>query len=70
MSVTKCDRCGFRRGDRVQMRSAIVHESGAPIGIVHGTVATWGECHLVEWDDSGVVTGLPNPNVMLDAGVA
>jgi hypothetical protein len=63
-------RCSFRPGDRVKMFSAIVKTDGKPVGIVHGKVENWPEtgCHIVTWKETGLVTGLPNPNVELDLG--
>ena len=61
----------FKVGDRVKMRSAIVSaETGLPIGWVHGEVQYWleGDAQIVEWNETGLVTALPNPNVMPDDG--
>lgn len=61
----KCSKCGFDVGERVVMTSSVVKLSGEPVGDVHGTVAVWpeGRCHVVTWEETGLVTGLPNPNV-------
>lgn len=65
----KCPRCGFTAGDRVKMQSALVRVGSVePIGVVYGVIKSWPHvsCHIVEWDDSPLVTGLPNSNVRLD----
>jgi hypothetical protein len=63
--------CGFRTGQRVKMRSALVRVGGAPIGVVHGMVTVWhaGCGHLVMWDEIPTATALPNPNVLIDDGL-
>lgn len=61
--------CGFRAGQRVKMKSAIVNLKGESVGIVHGVVESWqaGCGHIVTWDEFPTATGLPNPNVEADA---
>lgn len=65
-----CIKCGFSNGERVTMRSSVARrDTGESFGMVHGTVHDWpeGQCHIVLWKETGLVTGLPNPNVRLDA---
>jgi hypothetical protein len=60
-------------GDRVKMLSSIVSRAtGLPFGWVHGKIQPWPERGpdgmIVEWEETGLVTALPNPNVFLDNG--
>lgn len=58
-------------GDRVRMRSAMVTSDGREIGWVHGTLEAWSGSPvglLARWQETGLVTALPNPNVELDDG--
>lgn len=65
----KCPKCNFSVGDKVKMFSSITNaKTGKPIGLVYGQVENWseGKCHIVMWSETGLATGLPNPNVMPD----
>lgn len=45
------------------MRTGCV-ATGQPLGDMHGTVEEWRYgCHIVEWQETGMVTALPNPHV-------
>jgi hypothetical protein len=63
----------FKVGDKVKMRSAVVNaRTGLPFGWVHGRIQPWPEGGpngmIVEWTETGLVTDLPNPNVLADDG--
>jgi hypothetical protein len=55
---------GFAIGDRVTMISGVSGER------VYGRVEKWQyqAGQIVSWDDTGLVTALPNPNVELADG--